>query len=80
MALPAKIRSPPWVLSFPDESVKLLASVRSVVPLASLKSLPFVARVPSDSGAVLESIASSVRERFVLVPVSYTHLTLPTKA
>jgi len=38
LALPAKIRSPPWVLSFPDESVKLFARVRSVVPLASLKS------------------------------------------
>ena len=38
LALPAKIRSQPWVLSFPDESVKLFDSVRSVVPLASLKS------------------------------------------
>ena len=69
-ALPAKIRSPPWVLSFPDESVKLFARVRSVVTLASLKSLPFVERVARDIGAVLESIASPVRDRFVLVLVN----------
>ena len=50
--------------------MKLSVRVRSVVALASLKSLPFVDRVARDIGAVLESIASPVRDRFVLVLVN----------
>ena len=66
-ALPAKTRSAPWVLIVPDESAKAFASVRSLVTEASLKLKPFDCNVAASTADVLDSSASAVSERFVVV-------------
>ena len=55
------------MLSVPDASVNASASVRSLVTEASLKLKPLVSRVAASTAEVLESSASAVSERFVVV-------------
>ena len=63
-------------VQFNDDPV-LLADLRKGVE--DLDEAQFIARLPALRGG-FDDLSSADRERILQAPVSYTHLTLPTKA